>query len=120
MKTENVKKLLTKEEVKAIQKRMRLKDYEHLTSDDFDAVMEYYSAELTRLKDKGENDHKLRNSAKKRLADYCKNNIVVYQEPDINLSKVGSKYVRLANINGEIAKYLIKDDKLLFPDGTTW
>ena len=53
--------------------------------------------------------------AVKCLKLYCKNSMVTFQQP--SCYKVGRKYIHLYNNNGLIAKYVIKERRILSPDG---
>lgn len=39
---------------------------------------------------------------------YCQDNAVIYCQPNRSITKIGWKYVHLANCNGKLATYLIK------------
>lgn len=65
-----------------------------------------------------EKEEAIYDEAIKCLELYCKENMVVFQQPSKDLSLVGRKYVHLSNSNGSIAVYVIKEKRVLSPDLT--
>lgn len=46
---------------------------------------------------------------------YCNSNNLVFSQPSESLSEIKRKYVYLKNINGDLARYVIKTGKILIP-----
>lgn len=58
------------------------------------------------------------NKACQCYKEECEHYGFVFQQPSESCSKVGWKYIHLANNYRQLAKYLIKEGKLLNPDKT--
>lgn len=52
-------------------------------------------------------------TAVKAYVRYCRNNGLIYQQPNEALSEVDREYVYLENINGPLVKYDIKKRRII-------